>query len=167
MLSYIYGHPTYASSHQFVNLYFSNHLRFFLGELYGALGLAASSMGGHVAEPAQLNEDEEEDAFKDAKASTLCPKRTRAPTFTMFDYQWRGRALEDWPLFFFTAGTDRVRIHTKSCEPWLEHREAGVLLQEGKAGHHPCMFDERCLDTDGDPITHADYVGAEAVPGCA
>ena len=82
-----------------------------------------------------------------APAASAQPEATHfpvaeKPTYKAEDYDWRPDALEQFPYYFFIAGTDVVTSVKDGVCPWHEERDlaTGKLL-----GRHPC-FDIRATD---------------------
>lgn len=118
--AYLFGKPSVYCSHTFVPLN--------LTSLFYSCEEAVEN-AAFVGVPAHL-EAEHPPSIPDA------PPASRAPTYTAYDYQWRPRFLEQFPLYFFAAGTE-VGI---TGLPWpLLADESGSLRR------HPC-YERRLRD---------------------
>ena len=90
--AYLFNKPSTYSSHLFTYLN--------LTAVFAACEAAITAMNFFKL-PADL-EAESPTAITDA------PPASRSPTYTAYDYQWRPRCLEAFPLYFFSAGTEVV-----------------------------------------------------------
>lgn len=124
--AYIFGKPSFYSSHTFVPLNLTATFQYF-EDCVAALNFVGLPPAVQAQHPT---------------AGPDAPPASRAPTYTGYDYNWRPRCLENFPLFFFTAGTEVVTAQPSPDGPlpWP------VLLDEsGTLRRHPC-YERRSTD---------------------
>ena len=163
MLSIFFTYPTLATSHDFVSYSLPNHFQFFRREVYMQIGLSLEEYSFAAATTCRFDDNSEDDMLPVDADKILPSERSRSPTHINLDYEWRPMAMETWPLYFFTAATDRERKWNKECLHWMEERNEGILEKDS---YHPCMFAQPRIDASGGILEHPDCNGAAIVPGC-
>ena len=123
--AYLFNKPSTYSSHLFTYLN--------LTAVFAACEATISAMNFFKL-PAHLEAES-------PTATTDAPPASRSPTYTAYDYQWRPRCLEAFPLYFFSAGTDVVCQETASCLPWPLLKD-----ESGATRRHPCYERRACDD---------------------